>query len=71
MICTKKHNGVYMQNIDDTHPKMDTELVKAARRAYRRMWYKTHKEQARMYQNRWFIRKARELGLINDDGEIK
>lgn len=60
-----------MQDIDDTHPKMDTELVKAARRAYRRMWYQTHREQARMYQDRWFIKKAREFGLIKSDGESK
>lgn len=60
-----------MQNIDANNPKIGDELVKAARRAYRRMWYQTHKEQARMYQDRWFIKKARELGLIESDEESK
>lgn len=56
--------------VEKNSSNIDKEVIKAARRAYRKKWYQDHREQARMYQDRWVVKKARELGLIpNEEGD--
>lgn len=43
------------------------ETAKEARRKYRREWYQTHKEQAKLYQERYWRKKY--LGCQKTDGQ--
>jgi len=56
---------------EETYPNEMRELAKVARRAYQRKWYSENREKARMYQDKWIIKKARELGLIPNEEATK